>query len=85
MAFARGYCLLLLHQVAPGMNMLEFAEFTMVDIASQTIGNDFSSFDIGDSVTFNVTLDLPQVSVEGKSDLIFEIFGTDDVNGRTIQ
>ena len=63
------------------MNQLEHAVFYMQDVASQTIGNDFDAFDIGDSVTFNVTLDLPQVSVEGKSDLVFEIFGTDDEHG----
>ena len=55
-------------------------------IASQTIIADeddttYDEFDFGDSLSFNVTLDLPQVSSDGKSDLIFELFGMDDDGG----
>ena len=60
----------------------------MEDIASQsnnTTGPDgnltYAKFDIGDSITFQATLDLPEIDIGGKSDLIFEVFGMDPSSG----
>ena len=62
----------------------------MEDIASQSInttdvpGGDltYAKFDVGDSITFEATLDLPEISIDGKSDLIIEVFGMDPVGGK---
>ena len=58
----------------------------MQEIASQALNPPtgpatHNEFDVGDSVTFNVTLDLPAVDVDGKSDLLFEVFGMDLTGG----
>ena len=54
---------------------MDAATFGMEDVASQTAGGTesdptFDEFDLGDSITFRVTLDLPKVAVDDKVDLI---------------
>ena len=79
-------------QVAP-LDDLGSTVFTMVDTASQTYhpqgssatAADYTNFDVGDSVSFQVTLDLPPVSIDGKSDLIFEVFGMDPDSGKSLR
>ena len=66
----------------------------MENTASQTLGSppanpgdppdSYNLFDFGDTISFKVTLDLPQVTVDGKSDLIFEVFGMDEAGGNAI-
>ena len=41
----------------------------------------YDAFDLGDTVSFEVTLDLPQVTSDGKSDLTFELFGMTESGG----
>jgi hypothetical protein len=49
--------------------------FTMLEVASQTINE--SLVDIGDSFTFQVTIDLPGIDIDDKADVSFEIFAID--------
>eukprot|EP00094_Tigriopus_californicus_P011497 TCALIF_11102-PA protein Name:"Protein of unknown function" AED:0.05 eAED:0.05 QI:9/0.85/0.90/1/0.6/0.47/21/323/1445 len=55
------------------------ANFTFVEVASQTMGS--MLVEIGDSFTFEVTIDLPGILDTKKSDMVIEIFGLDSSNG----
>ena len=51
----------------------------LTEVASQAIAADQA--DIGDSWTFELTLDLPGVAAEDSKDLRVEIFGLDPTGG----
>ena len=63
------------------MDHLDAIVVTMDAIASQAIhpvgSPAYDQFDIGDSISFNVTMDLPEISVEARSDLVFDLFAVD--------
>lgn len=56
--------------------------------ASQAISAEtdpvFDQFDIGDSITLKVTIDLPKVPSGSKADLVFELFGMDPDKGGVV-
>ena len=64
-------------------DQLTDALFDVTAPSSHTIDTTpaFQQFDVGDSITLKVSLDLPKIAMDNKSDLVFELFGMDPTNG----